>query len=165
MTRQGMGRECGFQAFTAQDLKSQKTSLEKHRREDQKATQEEKDTLKNLTLGCVRQLGRCLAAKGKGGNLTQVACRFLSLWFDHNLEYTEALAQVFQVVFLFLLLLVFLPIVQSYSVPRTLFDLDSTSAKSLAKIRRSPTSSRSPFQACPWMQCCPSFTNWLHDWI
>lgn len=38
------------------------------------------------------QLGRCLAIGGEG--LTQIACRFLSLWFDHNVEYPEVTAIV-----------------------------------------------------------------------
>lgn len=73
------------------DLQEQKGKLEKPRKEDVKAGQQEKERLKTLTLGCVQQLGKCLAAQdgNQGGGLTQVACRFLSLWFDHNLEYDE----------------------------------------------------------------------------
>ena len=77
-----------------QDLQEQKGKLEKHRKDDIKDAQQEKERLKTLTLGCVKQLGQCLAAQdgnpgNQGGGLTQVACRFLSLWFDHNLEYDE----------------------------------------------------------------------------
>lgn len=76
------------------DLQEQKGKLEKHRKDDIKDAQQEKERLKTLTLGCVKQLGQCLAAQdgnpgNQGGGLTQVACRFLSLWFDHNLEYDE----------------------------------------------------------------------------
>ena len=81
-----------FDQKNYQDLKDQKKKLDKNYQEDQKAAQQEKDRLKALTVGCVQQLGRCLSASGSGG-LTQVACRFLSLWFDHNLDYPEATRQ------------------------------------------------------------------------
>ena len=65
-----------------QDLQEQKGKLEKHRKDDIKDAQQEKERLKTLTLGCVKQLGQCLAAQdgnpgNQGGGLTQVACRFL----------------------------------------------------------------------------------------
>lgn len=90
-----MSFNCHSQPFWSknyQDLKDQKKKLDKNYQEDQKAAQQEKDRLKALTVGCVQQLGRCLSASGSGG-LTQVACRFLSLWFDHNLDYPEATRQ------------------------------------------------------------------------
>ena len=71
-------------------LKEQKRKLEISKEEDQRTVQSEKERLKALMTGCVRQLGRCLSTGSEG--LTQVACRFISLWFDYNSEYPEITA-------------------------------------------------------------------------
>ncbi|CAK9092592.1 unnamed protein product [Durusdinium trenchii] len=69
------------------NLNEQKRKLEISKEEDQRSVQSEKERLKALTTGCIRQLGRCLSTGSEG--LTQVACRFLSLWFDYSSEYPE----------------------------------------------------------------------------
>ncbi|CAE7532528.1 ATM [Symbiodinium sp. CCMP2592] len=61
-------------------LQQQRRTLELQRQEDQKTLQNEEARLEAFATNCVKQLARCLS-DGQG-NLTQVACRFLSLWFD-----------------------------------------------------------------------------------
>ncbi|CAJ1371480.1 unnamed protein product [Effrenium voratum] len=68
-------------------LRDEKNKLEKRSNEDRKTAQQEAERIEVLATGCVRQLGRCLMESGS--NLTRVACRFLSLWFDHNVEVPE----------------------------------------------------------------------------
>ena len=46
-----------FASVPVQDLQEQKGKLEKHRKDDLKDGQQEKERLKTLTLGCVKQLG------------------------------------------------------------------------------------------------------------
>lgn len=169
-----------FWSKNYQDLKDQKKKLDKNYQEDQKAAQQEKDRLKALTVGCVQQLGRCLSASGSGG-LTQVACRFLSLWFDHNLDYPEVPRQWEELmnVWIYLIFCKFVfwsciylrydMIVFIYTLAVYLFEVELWGIcmqymflSSLAagfQLRTFRESWRRRFQSFAWMLSFPSFTN------
>jgi hypothetical protein len=55
--------------------------------QDQKNAESETNRLHSLAVGCVTELSNCLAEST--GQLTKVACRLLSLWFQCKSEYPE----------------------------------------------------------------------------
>eukprot|EP00931_Biecheleriopsis_adriatica_P101418 TRINITY_DN7655_c3_g1_i1.p1 TRINITY_DN7655_c3_g1~~TRINITY_DN7655_c3_g1_i1.p1 ORF type:complete len:3029 (+),score=615.62 TRINITY_DN7655_c3_g1_i1:50-9136(+) len=69
-------------------LREQKRKLDLAHAEDRQQEKSDMERVKALALGCVEQFGRCLSI-GSKENLTQVACRFLSIWFDYSTEYPE----------------------------------------------------------------------------
>ncbi|CAE8642170.1 unnamed protein product, partial [Polarella glacialis] len=79
-----------------QSLAEQKRKLELQNKDDSDASARDKEFVKGLALNCVKQLARCLV-EGSQENLTQVACRFLSLWFEYSQEYPEVTTTVREV--------------------------------------------------------------------
>jgi len=74
-------------------LREQAMRLEKQCADDKRSFSGEQERLKSLAVNCVQHLGRCLT-EGSTDNLTKIACRFLSLWFDYSREYPEVTASV-----------------------------------------------------------------------
>mmetsp|Transcript_155949 Transcript_155949/g.275568 ORF Transcript_155949/g.275568 Transcript_155949/m.275568 type:complete len:3044 (-) Transcript_155949:238-9369(-) len=72
-------------------------NLNKQMHDDQRREQGEREKVKTLALNCIQHLGRCLA-EASDQNLTKVACRFVSLWFDysHLPEITAAVKEAIQ---------------------------------------------------------------------
>ncbi|CAK0908755.1 unnamed protein product [Prorocentrum cordatum] len=78
-------------------MREQQQRLESLVNHDQAKAESEKKRLQSLAVGCVTELGNCLA-EGTTGNLTKVACRLLSLWFYCKSEYPEVTSVVRQAI-------------------------------------------------------------------